>query len=309
MTGNYSVTLPGGSSYTFSIEAVTPGYSPLQQVVGPLSADFIQDFNLQADLEACQAPGYGFDGLSEDFEGSVPPGGWEVIDNPGNDVIWRNCTSWSIANYTDGSGDCAAAVSNAVKAAYDTELRTPLFDSSTLFTKTLTFRANYQDHSARDYFDVDITNNDGISWVNVLHWTTDHGSNQATPGELVTIDLAPYLSGSANRIRWRYANPNSLARDEYVEVDEIHLGSETCSPRPGGLVVGNVYDLNTNDPLNGASIFNEDGFTTNSISNSRGYQRGGRLLYIVFAIWHALIYCNHGWRLCCGYRLARGSIQ
>ncbi|MFQ5616264.1 MAG: carboxypeptidase-like regulatory domain-containing protein, partial [Anaerolineales bacterium] len=56
-TGYYSVTLPDGVAYTFSIDAWLTGYTPTSTQV-TVNGNTQQDFYLGADLVACTAPGY-----------------------------------------------------------------------------------------------------------------------------------------------------------------------------------------------------------------------------------------------------------
>jgi hypothetical protein len=182
------------------------------------------------------------------------------VDNAGNDVVWKTCSAWEEGNYTGGSGDCAGVSSDQAGALeYDTELWSPVIDATTLSTTTLQFRANYQNY-ALDYLDLDVSNDNGETWTNALRWHEDHGAFRATPGVQVSVNLAAYLSGSQNRLRWRYYNPNNRDWDWYAEIDEVRLGGSQCAPLPGGLAVGNVYDFKTGAALNSATVKNQAGF-------------------------------------------------
>jgi hypothetical protein len=191
-TGYYSLTVPTGISFTLDVQAFVAGYQVSYQPVGPLYSDTTQDLHLVADPLTCQAPGYLGGGLSQDFGGAFPPTGWQVLDNAGNGVIWKSCSDWSEGNYTGGAGGCAGASSDhAGLLEYDTELRSPLIDVADLATTTLQYRANYQNLSNLDYLDLDVSTNGGIDWTNILSWNEDHGAFRATPGQLVSVDLAP----------------------------------------------------------------------------------------------------------------------
>ncbi len=58
VTGQYSIDLAGGTQYTFHVQAFVQGYQEDQRLVGPLTGDATEDFGLNADLAACNAPGY-----------------------------------------------------------------------------------------------------------------------------------------------------------------------------------------------------------------------------------------------------------
>jgi hypothetical protein len=266
VTGYYNLSLPGDAAYTFHVGAFVQGYLPTSLAVGPLVSDTIQDFSLQVDTTTCQAPGYYMGGLAENFEGSFPPAGWQVLDNAGTGVIWKTCSATGESgNFTGGSGECTGASSDkAGPLKFNTELWSPVIDAAQLPTTTLRFLANYQNYNSFDTFDVDVSNNGGGTWTNALRWREDHGVFRATPGVQVTVDLAPYLSGSNNRIRWHYYDPRTGAWDWYVQIDQVHIGVGSCTPRTGGLVAGNVYDFFAGDPINGASVSNQAGFQATS---------------------------------------------
>ncbi len=134
VTGFYSVTLAGGTDYTFNVEAWVPGYLPGSQML-TVSGDQTLNFGLDVDAAICTAPGYSasFSGFSEDFE-SWPPTGWSVVDNiSGGGVVWDLDSTYADTNYTGGSGHAADANSDAnALVDYDTELRTPVLDLSGL---------------------------------------------------------------------------------------------------------------------------------------------------------------------------------
>jgi hypothetical protein len=258
-SGYYSLTVPTGFTYTFEVQAFVTGYQTETEQVGPVSGNTTHNFQLLADAVSCQAPGYVGGGLYENFELSFPPSSWQELDNAGNDVIWKSCSDWGEGNYTGGAGDCAGVSSdNAGPLEDDTELWSPVVDVANIATTTLQYRANYQ-HFISDTLDLDVSNNGGSNWTNVVRWHEDHGGFRAAPGELVSIDLAPYLSGSNNRLRWHYYNPNSGDWDWYAEIDEVRLGGSQCTPMPGGLVVGNVYDFKTGQALNSAMLETQSG--------------------------------------------------
>ena len=58
VTGFYSVTLPEGAVFTWTVNAWVGGYNPAYRSIGPLTADRTENFTLTADSTACNAPGY-----------------------------------------------------------------------------------------------------------------------------------------------------------------------------------------------------------------------------------------------------------
>jgi hypothetical protein len=172
--------------------------------------------------------------LSEDFEGGIPANWtvntnnqlveWQTTPGPGGDAR---------GNYTNGSGKAAIADSDALNASgpsYDTSLSTPFLDLSTVASVNLDFTANYQ-HYIDDAFDVDVSTDGGGTWNTVLHWTDDHGSHDATPGEDVSLNLTALAAGKSNvQIRFRYYSLTSNW-DWYAEVDNVRV-STSAVPVP-----------------------------------------------------------------------------
>ncbi len=267
VSGYYSITLVANMTYTFGVNAWVPGYLGHSRDVFVSADPQAEDFALDVDAVACIAPGYHtvYYGLFEDFEGGVPPAGWSVIDNAGNGVVWDTIAgAGESGNYTGGSGEAATANSDAAGGVdFDTELQTPVIDVASLPTTTLRYLANYQNLANYDYLDLDISVDSG-AWQTVLSWNEDHGGFRATPGEAVVLDLSSYLAGATNfQLRWRYYDPTTNDWDWYAQIDNVEMGYAEClPPTNGGLVVGNVYDDNTMDPLVGAMVENEDGYMT-----------------------------------------------
>ena len=209
-TGFYSVTLAAGQSYTVHVSAWAPGYLVADRDLGPLGGDRIEDFELEIDLLACQAPGYQRPGLYEPFEndGRAPPG-WEVVDNLGNGQVWRfdnpNPDPEPPENKTGGSGDFAVADSDfyGPDGQQDTELRTPVVDLSQLERVELTFATDYWtlDGVSLDVADVDVSVDGGANWSNVWQKT---GASYRGPGQ-EEIDLSEIAAGEEEvMVRFHY---------------------------------------------------------------------------------------------------------
>jgi hypothetical protein len=257
-TGHYCVGLYGGQSYLFEVNAESGGYltETRSLVLSSQPESSTQDFTLRIDAGQCNAPGYsGL--LTEDFDGqSFPPAGWTRLDNAGTGVVWDTSSAWGDGNYTGGSGQAATVDSDtAGEVAYDTELRTPLIGGD---VSQLSYLANFIYYST-EFLDLDIITDGGSSWENILSWSQeDHGGFYDLPGELVSLDLAPYINGASHyQLRWRYFNPDSNW-DYYAQIDNVSIGA--CQATPGsGLAVGNVYDGNDGAGLNGASVTDSQG--------------------------------------------------
>ena len=102
VTGYYSVTLAEGLTYTFNVEAWVDGYLPASRAAGPLTGNETQDFYLDADLDACTAPGY------EHVTLCAPQPGGLVVGHVYDDNTGNPLTGAQVAN-TDGFLSTTAA--------------------------------------------------------------------------------------------------------------------------------------------------------------------------------------------------------
>lgn len=259
VTGFYSVTLTGGDSYIFSVDAWTPGYDTTVLTIGPVMGDQTENITLFA-AGTCNAPGYVGGGLSESFEGIFPPTGWTVIDNVSSGGEWDRNDAFSVVNRTNyGSGYSAAAEAYTSGIAWDTELRSPSIDMNGM-TPQLTYASNFQDFSGNGEIWLDISTNSGATWTNLRYQSTD----DPTGGTLETEDLSAYATDTII-LRWRYAATSAEAW--YWHIDDVVIPG-SCTPQAGGLVIGNVYDANTHAPLAGATVSNDSGESTTTATTA-----------------------------------------
>jgi len=260
-TGEYSLMLAEGVTYTLEVEAWVDGYGVGRGEVGPLTADAPNtNFALQPDMAACTAPGYYFvGGLMANFEDKTfPPAGWTVVNNGGT-CDWAGDDPGGRGNLTGGTGKFAVADSDACGSGttMNTDLVSPLFDVSGLSQVNLSFAYDYNNLSSSEVAAADVSADGGATWVNVVTWTTD----QRGPATF-TQDVTALLAGSTQaRVRFHYYAPGW---DWWWEVDNVVLGNPVCqAPTDGGLVVGNVYDANFPTlALNGATVVNAVGGET-----------------------------------------------
>ncbi len=246
-----AVQLPVGD-WDVEVHVMWPGYDDATQTIHIDSAGAVTvDLPMDANLDACNAPGYQAD-FREDFnEDAFPPDGWSVVDNiASGGVVWNLETAVGDGNYTGGTGHAATADSDRNNGVpYDTELRTPELDPTTMSDLTLRYLANYQEYSGNEALDLDYSTDGGTSWTNILHWTEDHGALRGTPGEAVTVDLAPLVGTSPFMLRWRYYTSESSPWDWYAQIDDVSIGG--CAPVADGLVFGTATDATTGDSLAG----------------------------------------------------------
>ncbi len=208
-----------------------------------------QDFALEVDAAACVAPGYeflGFTGETETFDEPTVPEGWTVVDNVGNDQVWRFDDPGDRGNLTGGEGGFAISDSDfwGPSGQQDTELISPSIDLSGADDPVITFNTDYL--SLADTVDVDLSVDGGATWTNVWRQTAD------LRGPALVVVNIPAAAGEAD-VQVRFHHYNSFFA-WWWQVDNVMVGDAECAPVEGGLVVGNVYDLITGEPLNGATV-------------------------------------------------------
>jgi hypothetical protein len=278
-TGYYSVTLAAGVTYTLRMDPWAPGYASVDRVIPPLTANRTENYTLTADLAVCNSPGYNLNllyGIYEQFEGGTLPSGWTIIDNAGTGEVWTFDDPGGRGNLTGGSGGFAIVDSDEYGSSgyQDTELRTPSLDFSGQSTVTIVFDTDYNTFSGSDVADVDVSINGGADWTNV--WQKA-GDGYPGPAHEV-IDISALAAGESDvMVRFHYYD---AYWEWWWQVDNVMVGLATCDLLPGGLVVGNVYDKNTNDGLVGATVDNDSGYqATTGASDEPGRGDGFYTLF------------------------------
>ncbi|CAG0932248.1 Bacterial leucyl aminopeptidase [Thermoflexales bacterium] len=219
--GTYQVALAAEVVYQFHVQANVPGYFALDRSVGPLSATRVEDFALNADLAACLAPGYTLLGLSEQFNTTALPAGWNVINNVGT-VGWTFDNPGGRSNLTGGTSNFAIADSDDAGPgiSMNTELRTPVIDLSTQSHVTLTFKTDFRYYSSgqSEVADVDVSVNGASGpWTNVWRKTADYRGPK-----IEVVNLTSLAANQANvMLRFHYYN---AVYEYWWEVDDVQIG-------------------------------------------------------------------------------------
>jgi N-acetylneuraminic acid mutarotase len=238
VTGRYQITLPvTGSAYTLDTSAVYPGYQAGTATVTPVTAGVSQDFGLTVDpLTNCDAPGYKpvYDGYRQTFSTGAKPAGWTVSG-------WSFNDPGHVGNYTGGSGGFA----------YDdpgnNQMITQPIDLSGDQDPVLQFDTDMQINGGGE--EVWVSDNGGTYEYNV--WTSDPNGDDPTlsiPGPAtVTVPLPSQMAGQPDVQVFFDGGP-------FWEVDNVFVGDLSCVPVAGGMVVGQVSDRNTGQPVNGAQV-------------------------------------------------------
>jgi N-acetylneuraminic acid mutarotase len=249
-TGQYSVRVPAGSTYTLHVTPQAAGYQSADQAVTVGTTDLTQDVAVPIDATACDAPGYGLvtAGISENFdEGSTPPG-WTVTDNTGNGA-WAFNNPGGEGNLTGGSGGFAIADGSIADKPMDTIMTSPVADLTNATAPELTFDTEGL-FFGTDVATVDLSLDGGSSWSMI--WQNPPGGQSGTT---ISIPL-PQAAGQADaRVKFHFTGLGAI----WWEVDDLLFGQQGCLPASGGMVAGQVTDGNTGQLLDGAKVTSDSG--------------------------------------------------
>ncbi|WP_122260787.1 cell wall-binding repeat-containing protein [Ornithinimicrobium cerasi] len=246
LTGAYTLDLPVGT-HVVRATAQLPGYQVESREVVVVAADgSVADFALLVDPVTCSAPGYTLvlDGTTETYDSLALPEGWSVEDLQGDGLVWRFDDPMAIGNLTGGQGGFAEANSMLDVGSGDTVLVSPPLDASAMTTVSVVYKQLFDTFGGSSGA-VEVSADGGITWVVVHEETTFVIEDE------VTLDVTDQLAGASQaHVRFRYQDPPPEP-DLLWQVDDVFLGSRTCEPLGGGLVVGYVQD-----DLEGAGIVN-----------------------------------------------------
>jgi hypothetical protein len=251
VTGRYSLHLPVGTSYALSATPVDmPGYDTATGTVhlGAGSGAVTHDIGLDVDASTGTAAGYAYtyDGAGADFTGwSAAQDGWSVTDDAGQGKTWVFDDPGQKGNLTGGSGQFAILDDWYHGAPHDSSLVTPTLDftrqtAPQIGFNTYFYYAGFGDQTGY----VDLSLDGGATWQTV--WTTPHLLIQGQ----ITLPLPQAAGASDVKVRFRFPG----AYDDYWELDNVFVGSRSCTALAGGLVAGQVTDANTGAPLTGAEV-------------------------------------------------------
>jgi len=269
VSGQYTLTLAAGITYTLGVEAWVSGYLPASFSLGPLTGNVTRNAALQADVVTCRAPGYSLSriGTTESFDGGVLPAGWSLVDNAGTGVVWRFDDPKLRSNLTGGTGPFAIIDSDqAGPKNVDAVLRSPSMNFSGETTVILEFKYDFRwyTYGLNEIADVDVSVNGGTSWTNV--WRRS-GANDRGP-KTARVDISALAAGQLDvRVRFHYYDANY---EWWWQVEDVFIGASMCVPPAGGLIVGAVDDANTEAAV-AAALHNDAGYTAQaSILNAPG---------------------------------------
>ncbi|MGN9910857.1 S8 family serine peptidase [Phytohabitans sp. LJ34] len=253
VTGRYSLEVPGGATYRFTVTTRYTGYRVVTRDVAVGDADQTVDFAVIVE-PGCTAAGYApvlrDPILSESFDGTTAPPGWSVVNRTASGG-WVFQDVRNRGNLTGGSGGFAIVDSDALGSgnSQDTDLVTPPLDFSAIASPFLRFNSDWRAVETTDSADIDVSSDGGATWTNVWHQT----ANRRGP-RVEEVPLYP-AGGFANvLVRFRFRGTFAW----WWEVDNVQVHNRACTPIPGGLVVGDATDGNTGAPLPGVKVSSVD---------------------------------------------------
>ena len=267
-TGYYSVTLPENITFTFEITTWVKGYLPITRTIGPLSGDTNEDFAIEANLSTCEAPGYQFNyAFYDDFENGY--------------TNWIMDGLWNSEAESDTCGSLVTPFPSPSNAAYYGIDSTCTYSNGIRNTGSLTMAysvtvpsgaellfSSFEETECNDGDEECVYDNRYIEIRDITTTTWDTLGEGVAKGYWYqkAFDLSPY-SGKSVLLRFRFDSYDSIDNDFFGwMVDDVSIGLECVSPISGGLVVGNIYNLITHNPLVGAEVTNDSGEAATALS-------------------------------------------
>ncbi len=250
--GTYSIDLVEGITYTLSVDAWVDGYLTGSSDVY-LTADTTEDFALDADAVTCNAPGYDMSYIFvEDFE--ADDGGF-AHGGTADEWEWGSPTAWPNA-CAEGTNCWGTDLDDNYENSADNWMQSPVITLTGMsgIATTLTWQQAWHIESSsfdHGYAEIRL---DGGAWTEM--WS--HSSGTVTE-DWQELSYTFVVSPSENvELRWRFTSDSSVVYPG-LYVDFISIPDACNPPADGGLLVGNVYDENTLDALNGAEVANDGG--------------------------------------------------
>jgi hypothetical protein len=253
-TGQYSLSLLENGSYTLTVTPLYPGYQPTTQTVTVATSNVTQNIAPGIDTLACDAIGYHpalSHGTTETFNSTLARQGWTVTNTSLHYPGYAHTPGWVFndpglrGNQTGSKGAFAIVDSGHDGALHyqDTHLISPQVhlgkNPALVFDTDLVGAPN-------STATVGLSINGGKSWTTV--WRNAGRAGDPGPATVV-VPLAQAVQKSNVRVRFGYLGEWS----GYWEVDNVFLGSRTCTQRAGSLLVGRATDSSGN-AVNGATV-------------------------------------------------------
>ncbi|MPZ53367.1 MAG: S8 family serine peptidase, partial [Acidimicrobiia bacterium] len=248
-TGVFQVELLENVEYDMAV--TVDGYAVQSRAVSLPESANAQDFQMTIAPDVCEAPGYAETEppLSETFDDETLPEGWTVIDHVGNGEQWAFDNPGGRDNMSGGEGGFAILDRSFYGSGttQNSDLVTPMLDMSDAVSPKLAFNHDFRNVISSGTARIDLTVDGGETWQ-VLWQET--GSKR---GPRVLELPIPQAAGKAEvQIRFNYA----VSLGYWWQLDNVTVTD--CSPVTGGLITGQVTDVHTGAPVNGATIALDD---------------------------------------------------
>ncbi len=251
-TGQYSISLWSGATYTVTATPLVEGYQPLVLSASPTGtpASATVNFDLAVDVATCAAPGYASQArYSADFEAN--DGGYVALAG-----YYPQSWAWGIPasgpnRAHSGSNAWATNLTGYYNNSEDGSLTSPVIDLAAYAGQApiLSWWQWLQTEFTYDFASVEVSKDGGTTWSRVygpisgnvdLVWTK----------HTVALDASYAVPGFRLRFILR---PDSSVTFPGWYVDEVGI-AVGCSVVPGGLVTGTVVDANAGTGLAGATV-------------------------------------------------------
>ncbi|WJK44218.1 S8 family serine peptidase [Solwaraspora sp. WMMA2056] len=248
-SGRYTLTVPGDTAVALLVTPVLTGYQPARVDVPAGASD--RTVNVRVGVTAaCVTPGYaasfGAPLLAEDFSADTAPDGWSVVERTAGGG-WDFTDIGSRGNLTGGDGGFANIDSDAlgVGQTQDTDLVTPTLDMSGTDAPYLRFASDWRAVGLSDSAEVGVSVDGGDTWTTVWRQT----SSRRGP-RVEEIPLTEVAGAAQVLVRFRFQGTYAW----WWQVDDVEVVDRSCTPLPGGLLVGTTTDHNTGAALNGVTV-------------------------------------------------------
>lgn len=252
-SGTYSMNLLQSTSYTIRVTSLFSGYELLtQQMLTPLQPAAVQDFLLIRDQQICNAAGYQADPLIVvDFD--IESGGFNVQAADGKITSWAHGvpTSGPLSAHSGGNV-WATNLGGDYSNNEDGYLISPVFDLSAYVGEPiyLTWWEWLQSESGYDWAMAELSFDGGASWSDAVYGPVA-GDVALTWSQRIVRLPVEYLTPGF-QMRFHFTSDTSLTGPGwYIDDFSIRHG---CDAIPGGLLIGSVLDMNTGEPLSGATV-------------------------------------------------------
>ncbi len=254
VTGQYSLNLLRDDPFTFTVTAQYPGYEELVTTVTPTSNPYTADFDLAVIEAECTAPGRYIDyKYYNDFESDN--GGFTA------QALTGSTDSWAWGEPTSGPGGAySGSKAWATNPAGDYQVNenscmvSPAIDLTSVpagESITLEWRQYAVMEQGYDFYSVEASKNGGGTWAVIYGPRTGQVDNSWTR---TSVELDSTYRVSNFRVRFCLDSDYSVTYDG-VYIDDVGLYPESaCQIEAGGLVIGNVYDGNNGEPVDGISV-------------------------------------------------------